>query len=266
MLCFSHVSGSSLRVGDASLYYEVAGNPAGKPLVLLHGGLGSMADFQPILDRLPADFRLIGIDFRGHGKSTLGTAPLTYQQYQADVVCVLDHLGVPSCSLLGFSDGGIVAYRLAARMPARVAAVATVGAQWRLETGSPVFEMLSGLTAEMWGEMFPESVDYYRSVNPAPDFDTLVQAVVGLWTDLGDTGYPNESVADIAAPMLIVRGDDDPLLSLHEAVELQEKVAAAHFANVPFAGHEVHKDAPALFAAMLGDFLLHPQPRRQLEA
>lgn len=265
MLCFSHVSGSSLRVGDASLYFEVAGNPAGKPLVLLHGGLGSMADFQPILDRLPAEFRLIGIDFRGHGKSTLGSAPLTYQQYQADVVCVLDHLGVQSCSLLGFSDGGIVAYRLAAQMPARVAALATVGAQWRLEVGSPVFEMLSGLTAEMWAEMFPESVDYYRSVNPAPDFDTLVQAVVGLWTDLGDTGYPNDSVAGITAPMLIVRGDNDPLLSLREAVELQEKVATAHFANVPFAGHEVHKDAPALYAAMLNDFLQHPR-QRQLEA
>lgn len=256
---FTHSSGQNLQIGDASLYFEVTGNPTGTPMVLLHGGLGNLADFNPILDKLPKHCRFIGIDFRGHGKSTLGSASLTYQQYQADVVSILDHLEIDSCALLGFSDGGIVAYRIAAQTPARVESIVTVGAQWKLDTGGPVFDMLSGLTAEMWVEMFPESVEYYSAVNPAPNFNSLVQAVVGLWTDQTETGYPNSDIANITAPSLIVRGDGDHLLSLKEAAELVATVDGANFFNVPFSGHEVHKEAPELFLEVVNDFLKQPR-------
>ena len=265
MTRFTHSSGQNFQIGDASLYFEVTGHPTGTPLVLLHGGLGNLADFNLILDKLPEHYRFIGIDFRGHGKSTLGSAPLTYQQYQTDVVSILDHLGIYSCALLGFSDGGIVAYRIAAQTPERVASIVTVGAQWKLEVGGPVFEMLNGLTAEMWVEMFPDSVEYYSAVNPTPNFNTLVQAVVGLWTDQTATGYPNTEIANITAPSLIVRGDGDHLLSLSEAAELRKKVEGANFFNVPFSGHEVHKEAPELFLGAVNDFLKQPR-KRQHEA
>lgn len=258
MVRFDHSSGQHLVIGDARIYVETCGNPAGPPLVLLHGGLGSLADFNTILDRLPPQFRFIGIDFRGHGKSTLGSMPLTYQQHQRDVERVLEHLGVDTCALLGFSDGGIVGYRMAAQIPTRATSLITVGAQWRLEVGSPAFEMLSGLTAEMWLEMFPESVAYYNAINPVPDLKALVEAVVALWTDQTPTGYPNDEIAHITAPCLIVRGDGDPLLSLNEAAELREKLAGANFFNLPFAGHEVHKDSPELFLAVVNDFLRQP--------
>lgn len=66
---------------------------------MLRGGLGGLADFNGILAKLPDQFRFIGIDFRGHGKSTLGSKPLTYKQYQDNIGCVLDHLGIHSFSL-----------------------------------------------------------------------------------------------------------------------------------------------------------------------
>lgn len=259
---FTHCSGQYLQIGDARLYFEVVGDPAGKPLVLLHGGLGTLTDFNAILDKLPKQFHFIGIDFRGHGKSTLGSAPLTYRQYQEDVERILDHLGVRSCALLGFSDGGIVAYRIAAKTPAKIEALVTIGAEWKLEADGPVFEMLDGLTADMWIEMFPDSVEYYKAVNPAPDFDALVKAVAALWTDQTTTGYPDAEIVGITAPSLIVRGDGDHLFSLNEAVELCERIEGASFFNVPFAGHEVHKDAPELFLAVVNSFLLQPRKVR----
>lgn len=261
---FNHAAGRQIRIGDADLYVEEAGDPAGLPLLLLHGGLGSLVDFNPILDGLPRSLRLIGIDFRGHGRSTLGGVALTYAQYQADVLAVLDQLGVQQFALLGFSDGGIVAYRLAAQQPQRVLAVVTVGAQWQPpEAGSPVFEMLSGLTAQMWTEMFPDAVAYYERTHPAPDLEALVRAVVGLWTDGSASGYPGaEGVARITAPLLLLRGDQDPLFSLDEAVALIGQVEGAHFFNLPFAGHEVHRDAPQMFLLAVADFLARPRRRQ----
>ena len=108
---FTHTSGHILPIDDGRLYVELAGNPDGPTLVLLHGGLGDLTDFNGLLDLLPAQFRFLGIDLRGHGRSTLGNGSLTYQRHQADVEAVLTHLGVDAYSVLGFSDGGITAYR-----------------------------------------------------------------------------------------------------------------------------------------------------------
>lgn len=251
---FHESDGAYVQIGDARIYVEEAGDPNGEPLVLLHGGLGSMADFNGIIGELSDRFRLVGIDFRGHGKSTLGSESLTYMRYQADVEAVLDHIGVETYSLLGFSDGGIVGYRLAAEPPARVRILVTVGAQWRLKPDDPVLGMLRGVTPEIWREKFPDSVRYYEAVNPQPDFDRLVKAVVPLWLDAGPTGYPGEMISGIKAPTLIVRGDDDRLQPLDETVELRRRIASSSFLNVPFAGHEVHKDAKTMFLLAVTEF------------
>ncbi|WP_238946431.1 alpha/beta fold hydrolase [Vandammella animalimorsus] len=84
-------------------------------VLLLHGGLGSEDDFAPLLSRLQQDFHVIALDSRGHGRSTLGDAPLSYAQLAEDARHVLQTLGVARCAVIGFSDGGIAACRLAAR-------------------------------------------------------------------------------------------------------------------------------------------------------
>jgi len=256
---FNHRSGQHLSHDGADIYYELVGDRHRKPLLMLHGGLGQMCDLNPVAAQLSGDYCLIGIDFRGHGRSTLGAMPLTYERYKEDVAAVLRHLDIDTFSVLGFSDGGIVGYRLAAEFQSRLRALVTVGAQWRLSSSDPVFAMLGGLTAEAWDDMFPASRAYYESVNPSPDFPRLVKSVVRLWTDLGATGYPNGSVRTITTPTLVVRGDNDFLLSLGEAAELRATLPTASFFNVPLAGHEVHKEAPGLLVTAVKDFLDNPR-------
>ncbi|MGL5250776.1 MAG: alpha/beta fold hydrolase, partial [Enterovibrio sp.] len=71
-----------LSVDGAKIYYELSGNPDGTPLLMLHGGLGSLNELSPLHHHVGADHLLISVDFRGHGKSLLGERPLSYQQYQ----------------------------------------------------------------------------------------------------------------------------------------------------------------------------------------
>lgn len=258
---FGHTCGSFLRVGDADLYYELLGDSAKPPLLLLHGGLGNITDFNPIADQLLDDFYLVGLDTRGHGRSSLGSAPLTYEQCEAEVIALLRHLAVDNFSVLGFSVGGVVGYRLAANPEVRASSLVALGAQWRLNEADEAFSMLSGLTPDMWDAMFPTSRPYYESVNPSPDFARLVTHAVGLWTDLKPSSYPGDRVRNIAIPTLLVRGDSDPLFSLVEATALQAKLPAASLLNVPFAGHEVHVESPELFMAVVRRFLLRPRHR-----
>lgn len=245
-----------IEIDDASIYYQVSGNLRGKPLVLLHGGLGSMKDLTPIHTYLADEYCLIYIDLRGHGKSTLGSVKLSYELYQNDVLTILSFLKISQFSLFGFSDGGIVAYRIAVQYPEKVSCLITLGSQWRLEPGDPSIEVLKGLTAEFWLEKFADDVANYQLSNPQPHFHKLVDTVKAVWLDTSESGYPNSAVEQIQCPTLIMRGDHDFLFSLDEAATLQSKMKDADFANIPFTEHASHQESPELVGEILQQFML----------
>lgn len=260
----NHQSGEFFEFDDARIYYETTGTPNGPSILLLHGGLGSLEDFYPIIDKLSDSFHLIAVDMRGHGRSLLGTQPLTYQQHQLDIQALIAYLGLQEYSLLGFSDGGVVAYRIAAGNKA-VPALVTIGAQWRISPEDPSFEILSGVTAEMWTEMFPEAPKEYAALNSGGDFNQLVEVCVGLWTDVSSAGYPQSAIEEIDCPTLILRGDGDFLFSLTEAAEAQAKISGSSFGNIPFASHAAMEDAPEIIGNLISDFVLNPR-KSQAEA
>jgi pimeloyl-ACP methyl ester carboxylesterase len=91
---FDHNSGKNIEIDGAKIYYEAVGSENSPVLLVLHGGFGNLEDFNTILPDLDKDFRVIGIDSRGQGKSTLGTKELTYERIQKDVERVLEHLDI----------------------------------------------------------------------------------------------------------------------------------------------------------------------------
>src|SRR5450631_83455 len=109
MNLFDHQSGRYLNIDSARIYYEMAGRENKPVLLVLHGGFGTLEDLNNILGELSYKFIILGIDSRGHGKSTMGLQELTYERLQKDVERVLEKLDINEFSIIGFSDGGVVA-------------------------------------------------------------------------------------------------------------------------------------------------------------
>ncbi|MGE8436487.1 MAG: alpha/beta fold hydrolase [Pseudomonas palmensis] len=244
MTTFTHQDGQYVEVAGARLYCEQQGNPQGPALVFLHGGFGDIETFNAITPALAEHYRLIGIDSRGQGKSTLGHLPLTYQRLQLDVEAVARQLGLERFSLVGHSDGGIAALRIAAAGSAGIEKLVTIGAHWQLKADDPVRGMYSRVTGARWRELFPHSYERYLQLNPEPDFDRLAVALRELWLDSGEQGYPNETVCGITADLLVIHGDEDRLVTRANACELADRVANAQLLNIPFTGHSPHEDHP----------------------
>jgi pimeloyl-ACP methyl ester carboxylesterase len=223
--------------------------------LFLHGGLCNIEEFNPILPQLENSFRIIGIDSRGQGKSTLGTGELTYAQLQKDVERVLDHLSIENVVIIGFSDGGIVGLRLAASSSLRIEKLVVIGTDWNSKNLDAVREIFLRISGESWRKKFPDSYNTYQRLNPEPNFDVAVERVVAMWLDESAASYPNEAVKNITCPLLIVRGDDDHLLPLSAAVELAQQVKNSHLLNIPFAGHSAFEDEPEIFLRSLNTFL-----------
>lgn len=255
MTHFDHRSGKHLECRGAQLYVEQHGVGSKPALLLLHGGLGTIADFNPLLEALAHEHRVIGVDARGHGKSTLGAAEVSYESMQRDVEQVVQQLELKRFSVLGFSDGGIVALRLAASKRVPIDKLVVIGTPWQLRADDPLRAILAKVTPESWREKFPETYETYQALNPAPDFAKLVHVYVKTWLDGGASGYPQKTIRDVACETLVVRGDDDPLVSRATTFELVEQLPHARLLNVPFAGHEAHKDQPELIGRILVRFL-----------
>ena len=195
------------------LHYSVVGSG---PPVFWHtggGGDGTMWQTAGYLDQLPGRRHLL-FDHRGHGRSDHPEelAAHRLEEYQADVLAVLDAAGIEKAAMVGYSDGGCVAYALAAEHPERVSAVVGLGGvahrtdtnDWRRELARKVREIgfRSWLEAMSAGETDPAPAWVLENL-AATDTEMFALECEG-WAD-APTEF--QAFGRIEAPTLIICGE-----------------------------------------------------------
>jgi pimeloyl-ACP methyl ester carboxylesterase len=111
-------TGRYADVNGINLYYETHGT--GRPLILLHGGLGSGEMFGPILPLLAERHQVITPDLQGHGRTADIDRPIDVRLMADDIAALIDHLGLEKPDLVGYSLGGGVAFFTASKYPEKV--------------------------------------------------------------------------------------------------------------------------------------------------
>src|ERR1700678_4056162 len=108
---------TSALASSELLYYTEHGS--GPPLLLVHGLMVTGEMFAPVIEHLAARHRVIVPDLRGHGRSRALPPPYTAAQLASDLSLLLDHLGIDSTAVLGYSQGGAIAQQLLLDYPER---------------------------------------------------------------------------------------------------------------------------------------------------
>lgn len=233
----------------ASLWYGVAGS--GKPVILLHGGRASSASWGNQVPALLASHRrVIVIDSRGHGRSTLGDKPLSYELMAADVLAVMDHLELRRADIVGWSDGGIVGLIIAMRHPARLDKVYAFGANM---TTKAISEPLPSPVLPLIG---PRLEAAYTSVANPADFDKLTAAVRAMQKN--EPNYSDAQLAAIRGPKVaIVGAEHDEVLRPAYFARLADTIPGARLIMLRKVSHFAPwQDAAAFNASVIG-FLGH---------
>src|SRR5206468_436025 len=122
-------AGHYADVNGIKLYYEIHGS--GKPLVLLHGGLGAIEMFGPNLPALAKGRQVIGVDLQGHGRTADIDRPLSVEFMADDIAALIKHLGISRTDIMGYSLGGGVALQTAIRHPEVVNKLVLVSTPFR---------------------------------------------------------------------------------------------------------------------------------------
>src|SRR4051812_19680312 len=114
----SAAPGEYAAVNGINLYYERHGS--GRPIILLHGGLGSGEMFAPIIGQLAEHHEVITPDLQGHGRTADIERPIDHRLMADDIAALIDHLGLEKPDLVGYSLGGGVALFTAVEYPEKI--------------------------------------------------------------------------------------------------------------------------------------------------
>ena len=249
-------------VNGIELAYQIHGS--GRPVILLHGGFGSVEMFGPNVAALAAGRQVVGVDLQSHGRTPAPNRPMRFETMADDIAALIRFLGHEQADVVGFSFGGGVALRTAIQYPRAVRRLVVVSAPFKRSGWHP--EMVAGF--DSMGPEFVEQMkrtplyETYRELAPrVEDWPVLV----GQLTTLLKLDYDwTAEVAALPMPVLIVAGDADGLPPSH-ALEFFELLGGGQrdaswdrsgmtrngLAILPRATHYDINVAPALAASVV---------------
>ncbi|RXA20856.1 alpha/beta fold hydrolase [Methanosarcina sp. MSH10X1] len=201
---------SAAPLNGLNMYYEIHGT--GRPLILLHGGVGASEMFGPILPKLAENTRVVTVHLQAHGRTEDIDRPLSFELMADDIAALIKFLGIGKADLLGYSLGAGVALQTAIRHPETIRKLVVISAPFSRDGWYP--EVLEGMA-----HMGPEAAQSMKQTplyQLYPDIEWEV-----LFTKLKDLLRQDynwsRDVATIRAPIMLAFADADAVRTTHMA-------------------------------------------------
>jgi pimeloyl-ACP methyl ester carboxylesterase len=209
--------GKYADVNGIKVYYESHG--AGRPTVLLHGGLGAISMFGANLDALAAGRQIIAVDLQGHGRTADIDRPIRAELMAGDIAALIKHLRLDKPDLIGYSIGGGIAFFTALRNPELIRRLVIVSTPFRRDAFyADILRQQGQVTADA-AEAMKQTPMYqlYASIAPRPEDWGRLLGKVGEYMKQ-DFDLSSE-VPKLVPRTMIVAGDSDIFPPAH-AVEV----------------------------------------------
>lgn len=262
-----------VEANGAKFHYIDEGE--GPPLLLLHGGSETLDSWRTLIPQASRKYHVFAYDTRGHGGSTGGNRPFTYNLLASDAAAVIGALHLEHPLVMGYSDGGTTALLLAIQHPDLPRAV-IVGGATNVVAGSPHY--FAGLRAffgvgrkgsitdaelAALAKAQPDTAQFYeqahrRDGNPTY-WRSLLKQLWPMWTTPMTIGA--DRLHRVKAPVMVLLADHDEFSTVREAVDMQEHLRDGQLAVLPGTKHDVFMQSPDLFNTIVLGFLdSHAKP------
>jgi pimeloyl-ACP methyl ester carboxylesterase len=231
----------------AQIWYASFGT--GKPVILLHGGLGNSGNWGYQVPALvDAGYQAVLIDSRGHGRSSRDTQPYSYELMASDLAAVMQSLHLDRASLVGWSDGAVTALVLAAKAPSQVSGVFFFGCNVD-PSGAKEFVFTAVI-----GRCLNRHKKDYAQLSATPDqFDRFSEAVSLMQST--QPNYSKDDLAKISVPVWIVQSEYDEFIKREHAEYLARYIPNAKFVFLEGVSHFAPLQRPQQFNAHMLEFL-----------
>jgi pimeloyl-ACP methyl ester carboxylesterase len=208
-------TGAYAEVNGINLYYETHGS--GRPMILLHGGLGSGEMFGPIIPTLSDGHQVIAVDLQGHGRTADIDRPIDERLMADDIAALIEHLGLEKTDLVGYSLGGGVAFHTALKYPDKVGKLVISSVYFRWDAAYPELRAQQGQVNAAAAEFMKDTPMYqlYQRVAPRPeDFPRVLDKIGAMMKAQFDLTV---ELRGIQVPTMLVCADADMAPPTHLA-------------------------------------------------
>ena len=245
--------------------HHVIEGPSDAPALVLAGSLGSSLEmWDPLVPLLTGSFRVIRYDQRGHGRSPVPPGPYTMSDLGADLIALLDRLGLARASLCGLSLGGMVSMWVAAHAPDRLDRLTLVSTSARLGPAEGWRERAALVRSQGTRTVAPAVIVRWLTPAFAARNPALAAWLVDMVATTPAEGYAAccEAIAGwdgtkllpaIGARTLVVVGRDDPATPPAHAYALGAAIPGAHVVALDPAAHLLAVERPEALARLLLD-------------
>jgi 3-oxoadipate enol-lactonase len=260
---------------NGGIHYQDLGDPQKLPIILLHGMTFNLTMWNPQIQVLKKNYRVIAYDMRGHGLSDIGDGQYTYKMFANDLIDLMDHLGIEKAVLCGLSMGGALAIRTYEMYPDRIIALILSDTrseadsndtkEWRENSieliknnGLKRFtnDFLEGIFARDSFKSHPEAVKLIRNIV----LSTSPRSICGVLLAQAARTDMTHVLPKIKVPTLIMIGENDNFTPLSSSKIMNEKIADSKLKIIPKAGHISNLENTPEFNRNLIEFLNNINP------
>ncbi|WP_245957517.1 alpha/beta fold hydrolase [Chitinophaga flava] len=219
-------------VNGIKVYYEVYGE--GQPIVLLHGAYMTIdLNWGQIIPELSKSRKVIAIELQGHGHTPFSDRKLSLDTLASDVEEVMDYLKIDSADIVGYSFGGKVAYQFAIQSPKRLKKLVIISSSYKSSGWEPeVINAFKNMKPELFTNT-PMKAAYDAVAPDKTKWTKFLEQMIASGATPFDLGDSN--ISKIAAPVLIIAGDNDGLdkIELIKTYKLLGGAVTADFGAMP---------------------------------
>ena len=208
-----------------------------KPLLLLHGLMGSKDQFESLEKKITEEFQVMSINFSGHGLAEFYFPEFTVQAFAEQVISFLDSKGIEKTNIFGYSIGGYVAIYLARYFPNRVEKVITLATKFEWNPSEAERE-IKLLDPNLLEDKFPEFAQVLIDRHGDKKWKLLLEKTSRLIIGLGDEAPLIETeFSGIENEIRLIVGDKDRLVSVEETLHASKQFKNGSLAVWPNTRH-----------------------------
>ena len=237
-------------VNGIKIWFAEFGPADGKPVVLLHGGLGNADYFGLQVPALAKKYRVIVMDSRGHGRSSRDDRAFGYDLMAEDVLALLDFLKIPKAAVVGWSDGAIIGLDIAINHPDRITKLFAFAAN---SDPSGVSDIS---TSKVFNAYIARTAAEYQKLSPTPgEYQGFLNQIGKMWATQPD--FTKTALGAITTPTWIVDGDHDEAIKRDNTEFLADHIPGSGLMILPQTSHFAFLQDPQSFNEAVLHFLAH---------
>jgi len=236
--------GKYVKIDKADIYYEEYGE--GEPLLIIHSCGTDIKAMEYQINYFKGKYRVIAADSRGQGRSELKTKKLTYTQMAKDWEGLIKHLKLDSVNILGWSDGGITALKMAIRNKTKIKKIVTMGVNLRIDSTA-----VNNWAIKQVRDMRAENIKMIKKGDTSKNWKTELQLDNLI---LNQSSISHSDLKKIKPEVLVIVGDRDIIKNKH-ALEIFDNLQKGQLCIIPGSNHGTPRNNSKIFNEIANRFL-----------